>query len=267
MAADIVQANRPEKIEACSRAPLHLLVLNEQGVRSDGETIIEGLPRSTLKDLRRKLTFVPAGHGYREWRIPRGPTRVTYFHIDTAKFQPPLEPAVAEISFAPRVFFEDTALWLTATKLKALIENAGAEERLYLEAIALVLIHEIMRLGGRRAAAELPARGGLAAWQQRIAVEYIEANVSEEISLTMLAKLARLSPHHFCRAFKQSFGIPPHRYHRNRRIENAKRLLALPALSITEIGLNIGYSETSAFTAAFRRATGLTPTGYRQILA
>lgn len=110
------------------------------------------------------------------------------------------------------------------------------------------------------------AQGGLAAWQTRAATEYIEANVAKEISLITLARLVRLSPHHFCRAFKQTFGTPPLRYHKHRRIESAKRLLAAPSLSVTEIGLNVGYSETSAFSAAFRKATGLTPTAYRHRL-
>ena len=68
------------------------------------------------------------------------------------------------------------------------------------------------------------------------------------------------------RGFKQSFGMPPHRYHTSRRIERAKILLADPALSVTEIGLTAGFSETGSFSAAFRKATGLTPTGFRSLL-
>jgi AraC family transcriptional regulator len=75
-----------------------------------------------------------------------------------------------------------------------------------------------------------------------------------------------LSPYYFCRAFKQSLGMPPHRYHNSRRIEHAKTLLAKPELSVTEIGLTVGFSETSSFTAAFRKATGQTPTGYHRSL-
>src|SRR3981081_4328916 len=62
MAAEIVQATRPEKIEFRFRAPLHLLAVHEQGIRRDGETFVDGLPRSKLRDVRRKLTFAPAGH-------------------------------------------------------------------------------------------------------------------------------------------------------------------------------------------------------------
>ena len=114
-------------------------------------------------------------------------------------------------------------------------------------------------------AREALAKGGLAAWQQRTVTAYIEEHIAEPISLATLSRLVRLSPYYFCRAFKQSLGLPPHRYHSNRRIERAKRLLAEPAPSVTEIGRIVGYSETSSFTAAFHKATGFTPTAYRRI--
>jgi AraC family transcriptional regulator len=62
-------------------------------------------------------------------------------------------------------------------------------------------------------------RGGLASWQQKKVVDYIGDQLDKEISLRDLAALAQLSPFHFARAFKQSFGEPPHRYHMARRIE------------------------------------------------
>jgi AraC-like DNA-binding protein len=109
-------------------------------------------------------------------------------------------------------------------------------------------------------------RGGLAAWQQRIVVTYIEEHLAEPISLATLAQLVRLSSYHFSHAFKQSFGTPPHRYHNGRRIERAKTLLAEPAPSVTKIGLILGFSQTSSFTATFRKTTGLTPTAYHRSL-
>jgi AraC family transcriptional regulator len=51
------------------------------------------------------------------------------------------------------------------------------------------------------------------------------------------------------------------------RIEHAKTLLAKPAPSVTAIGLRVGFSETSSFSAAFRKATGQTPTAYHRSLA
>ena len=73
-----------------------------------------------------------------------------------------------------------------------------------------------------------------------------------------------LSTFHFARAFKRTFGQPPHRYYVSRRIEGAKALLAARGHSVTDVALALGFSETSAFASAFRKATGLTPSEYRR---
>jgi AraC family transcriptional regulator len=268
MAAEIVQATRPEKIEFRFRAPLHLLAVYDQGIRSNGETFVDGLPRSKLRDVRRKLTFVPAGHVYHdEWQEPRVLTRVLYLYFDPARMPTNHETNVVPAILAARLFFEDATLSDTALKLKRAIERAGANSSPYLEALGTVLAHELIRLNAGPPRIEVPTRGGLAAWQQRVITTYIEEHLAEQISLTTLAGLVSLSPYHFCRAFRQSFGTPPHRYHSSHRIERAKTLLVESASSVTEVGLAVGFRETSSFTTAFRKATGQTPTAYRRSLA
>ncbi len=267
LTAEVVQATRRERMEFRFRAPVHLLAIYDQGSRSDGETHIEGLPRSTLRDVRRKLTFVPAGHGYREWQEPRVLTRVVYFYFDPAKMptHPKMDGVLAPL--APRLFFEDATLSDTTLKLKSVIESAGADGSPYFEALGSVLAHELVRLNAGVPRLENPEQGGLAAWQRRMVGAYIEEHLAEQISLDTLAQLIGLSPYYFCRTFKQSFGMPPHRYHTSRRIEHAKTLLARPASTVTDVGLSVGFSDTSAFTAAFHKAAGLTPTAYRRGLA
>jgi AraC family transcriptional regulator len=265
MAAEMVQATTREKLAFRFHAPLHLLVAWEQAVRSDGESFVEGLPRSRLRDVRRKLTFVPADHEYSEWGEPRVLTRVMHFYFDP-DWMPTFPETAGFPSLAPRLFFEDHTLWNTALKLNRLIENSGSESSLYIHALGTVLAHELVRQNAGAPRLEASLRGGLAGWQQRTVVDYIEEHLADQISLSTLAQLARLSPYYFCRAFKQSFGMPPHRYHNSRRIEHAKMLLAKPASSVTDIGLTLGFSETSSFTAAFHRSTGFTPTAYRRSL-
>jgi AraC family transcriptional regulator len=108
------------------------------------------------------------------------------------------------------------------------------------------------------------ARGGLTARQQRRIAEFIEAHLAEDLPLATLARLAGLSAYHFARAFKQSFGAPPHRYHTGRRIERAKTLLQTSSRSVTEVALAVGFAETSSFSAAFRKITGRAPSNYRR---
>ena len=228
---------------------------------------MEGLPRSTLRNLERKLTFVPAGHEYHESHEPQGRTmRLMHFYFDPSKLKIDLELAVTNMSSAPRLLFEDATLWHTALKLKAFAESPTSGDRFYFETLGTLLVHEIVRLNCGVPSIQPQVRGGLAPWQQRIVTAYIEEHLKERVSLATLAQLIRLSPWHFSRAFKHSLGAPPHRYQTNRRMEHAKLLLAERAVSVTEIGLTLGFSSPNAFATAFRKATGLTPTDYRRSL-
>src|SRR5260221_4526940 len=262
--ADNVRITRRETFEDAFHARRHLLIAYERAERHDGETLIEGLPKSTLREFNCKLSFVPAGHRFYGWQTPRVLTRVTYFYIDLLDrlFDPGSGIACPAIS--PRLFFFDQAVWDTALKLKAEVGNSDPWSREYAEALSLVLMHEIMRLERAPSSAATPRRGGLPVWQQKRVVEFIEEHRAEDISLAALAELADLSLYHFARAFTQSFGVPPHRYHMARRMDQARGLLQKSALSVTQIGIRIGFRETSSFTRAFRRFTGLAPTEYRR---
>ena len=264
MAVETVNLTRHGRIRTHFQAPLHLLALFEAGSRADGETFVEGLPRSALRNYKRKFIFVPADHEYVDWQETSSLPRMAFFYFDPAAF--PLEGgrASADRSLSPQLFFEDAALWDTAVKLKTLLDSARSCDRGYCEALGAVLAHELVRFTSGSRRLERPVRGGLAAWQQRLVTNHIEEHLTEQISLAELGQLVRLSPYHFCRAFKQSFGTPPHRFHLRRRIERAKELLANRTLSVTDVGFAIGFSGTSAFTMSFRKVSGMTPTEYRR---
>ena len=104
------------------------------------------------------------------------------------------------------------------------------------------------------------ARSGLAAWQQLVLPAYIQKHIAESITVRALARFVYVSSHRFSRAFKTSFGMPPGRYVIEQRIERAKALLAGSAWSVSEIGLALGFSQTSSFSRAFRRITKISPT-------
>ena len=257
--AESIHAPLGRTIELEFQGPVHLLVMYNEGVRRDGETSVDGFAPSKIRNLTKKLTFVPAGCGYREWLETAASTRLTFLYLD-----PTVLRNDGETDYAARVHFEDSVVWETAVKLKRAIENGQAKRTRYLSALSSVLAIELSRCDDNAARDTALNRGGLACWQERAVVGYIEEHLGAQIGLSTLAQLARLSQHHFCRAFKQSFGIPPHQYHVQRRIEQAKLLLADRSISITDIGFTLGYSQTSSFSVAFRKNTGWTPSEYRR---
>ena len=269
---DLVQVEQMELIRHASfdyefKGPRHLLIASERAERYDGETLIDGLPRSNRREWNRRMTFIPAGHRFYGWQKPRSLLRCTFIHVDPLSSLLCSELRFAELDFRPRLFFFDADVWATALKLKAQLQYPCRSQKAYVEALGIALAHELTRLNEAGSALASETRGGLPGWQQKKVAQYIEEHLANEISLLSLAQLVRLSPFHFSRAFKQSFGMPPHRYLTWQRIERAKALLGERKLSVTEIGLDVGFSETSSFTAAFRKLTGETPTAYRRSLA
>jgi AraC family transcriptional regulator len=246
------------KIEFGFQGPRHLLAMYNEGVRKGGETSIDGLPSSSLRSLAHRLTFVPAGCGFRERHETAASTCLTFLYLDPAALQRPDDGYLL-----PRICFENAVVWDSASKLRSTIESNQDKSPSYLAALSDVLGHELSCVG--ETIVRPPAvKGGLASWQKRVVVDYIEEHLGEQICLPRLAELARLSLHHFCRAFKQSFGIPAHQYQVNRRMEIAKLLLADPAASVTDVALSLGYAQTSSFSSAFRKTTGWTPSLYRR---
>ena len=259
---EMVAVTQREPFDYTFKSSQHLLIASEHSERDDGETSVEGLPKSTLHSLSGKLTFVPAGHEFHGWQHPRVLTRASYFYIDPEG--PLLDESIhfADIEFRPRLFFFDAELWRLTAKLRGEAKG-GARLTHYGEALSVLLAHELVKLNDESAPRQKMARGGLSGWQQTRVADFIDAHLADDLRLSTLAGLIDLSPYHFARAFKQSFGQSPHRYHVGRRIERAKTLLVEPARSITGIALAVGFAETSSFSAAFRKTTGLSPSAYR----
>jgi AraC-like DNA-binding protein len=98
-------------------------------------------------------------------------------------------------------------------------------------------------------------------------IEYIHANVSGNISLADMAKIAEVTPHHFASLFTKATGLSPHQYVLRVRIEHAKSHLKDDTLSIAHISRLVGFRTQEHFTKVFRRVVGITPTEFRKELA
>ena len=95
------------------------------------------------------------------------------------------------------------------------------------------------------------------------AKDRIDAASHEAWPVTRLARVSRISAAHFARAFKQAFGVPPHRYLLTRRIERAITLLRDSDAAITEIAFQTGWESLGTFGRTFRDVTGESPSAIR----
>ena len=107
-------------------------------------------------------------------------------------------------------------------------------------------------------------RGGLSPWQIRKVTSHIEANLDRSIRNEELAALVRLNPSHFGRAFRNSFGEPPHEYLIRRRVERAQGLMLSTNAPLSEIALDCGMADQAHLSRLFRRIVGESPRAWRR---
>jgi transcriptional regulator GlxA family with amidase domain len=96
------------------------------------------------------------------------------------------------------------------------------------------------------------------------AKDRIDAASHEQWPVHRLARVSGVSEAHFARAFRDAFGVPPHRYLLTRRIERAKALLRDTELPITDIAFQTGWDSLGTFGRTFRDITGESPSVLRK---
>jgi AraC-like DNA-binding protein len=95
------------------------------------------------------------------------------------------------------------------------------------------------------------------------AKDLVDARYREPLDVATLARAAHLSPAHFSREFRRTFGITPHQYLLTRRLERAAALLRYTERSVAWICAAVGLKSVGSFTTSFGRAYGMSPTDYR----
>jgi transcriptional regulator GlxA family with amidase domain len=109
------------------------------------------------------------------------------------------------------------------------------------------------------------ARSGcLAPWQERKVQRYIDENLESAITVGDLAAFVSLSPTHFSRAFRRSFGAPPHAYIIKMRIDRARSLMLTTTENLSQIAFACGLSDLAHLCRCFRQVTGATPAAWRR---
>src|SRR6202012_246871 len=128
------------------------------------------------------------------------------------------------------------------------------EDRLFGEClITSLLAAAVQNITGRISERQV---SGLVPWQLRIAREYLQEHLAEQVSLEELANLTKLSLSRFARGFKASTGLPPYKWLLKERIQRAQALMAATATPIAAVAKMVGFADQSHFTKAFRRGTG-----------
>jgi AraC family transcriptional regulator len=209
------------------------------------------------------------------WIVPRstrhtgtfqGPHGGLVLAIENSQFERHIGVLMhgGRIELGPQFNVRDSQLEHLLRGLLAVAQDGSRADAL----VGDLLVNAIcIRLAKRYAVSKLnlaPRRGGLPVPRLKRVLDYVDANLDNNITLSSLAGAANMSLYYFATLFRQSMGLSPHRYVLQQRIERAAGLLRDTKLSVLEVSLHLGFEHQNNFSRAFRRVTGVSPTHFRQ---
>ncbi len=170
----------------------------------------------------------------------------------------------AHLSMVEHSGFQDPLLTQIGLALWRELGQPAPAGKLYAQTAAQMLaVHLLRYYTAVGSAIEEPSQGLTHQQVQRV-LDFVQAHLSQELSLEALAQQIGLSPYHFARLFRQTTGESPHQFVLRQRIERAQRLLQERDVSLAHVAGASGFANQSHLTQAFKRHLGLTPQAYRE---
>ncbi|TWB57721.1 AraC family transcriptional regulator [Rhizobium sp. ERR 922] len=244
-----------------ARDPRLFILLEQRGA---GKTNVRPSPRAQaqLQDYSSgRISYIPAGMEL--WVDMAGVEFVRHLdiHFDAEIISQRLMEHIDPARLGrPQLHFNDPRIMALAELIAAECENPEPLHDLYGDGLTLSLLINVLQLRGTQPR----KRSGLATWQLRRAVDYIEENCTRAIRLEELAELTGLSQSHFSHAFKASTGLPPHQWQTQARLEKAKQLLLNSEMPLTTVAVETGFADQAHFTRVFRKNVGAAPASWKR---
>jgi AraC family transcriptional regulator len=169
-----------------------------------------------------------------------------------------LDHAPAEFGRQPALNADPTMHWL-ASAMRREAEGGAKTGRLHAESLSLALLSYVIDC---MPASRLRVSGAFSDAQCRKLAQHIRERLGEDLSLVDLATFTGIGPRHFSRLFRKAFGVTPHRYILNQRLDEGARRLSNSSLDIAEIALSLGFASQSHFATAFHKRFAQSPRRY-----
>jgi AraC family transcriptional regulator len=150
--------------------------------------------------------------------------------------------------------------------VEEMVREGDTSCSLLADSISHAIANRLVVLNARKRNATCAVERQLSTRSVRSVRDFVEANISDCITLDDLAAICGVSPEYFIRVFKSSLGVSPHRYVVGVRIHHAKLLLTDPNIGLAEVARQCGFAHQQHFTNTFRRMTGLSPGAYRRAM-
>ncbi|WP_213804308.1 AraC family transcriptional regulator [Granulicella sp. dw_53] len=180
-----------------------------------------------------------------------------------------IKKILLEADYQPEPFvrrtIQDSKMQRLILLLMEEIESGAPSGRLYAESLAHALAVRFILSGiPSRKKGDLYSGSSLPKHSLRRVLEFIDQDVSAELSLEALANESGYSRGHFLRMFHRATGMTPHQYVIKKRVDYAMALLKQRESRLADIATACGFSSQAHLTRTFYEHTGVTPGEYRR---
>ena len=268
---DLLNFEKQNSMELEIRSPLHSVILLIDGLSKGCEWSDERQSGRSSFLAPNTVMFNPAQNYLRvRANILQNRCHMLLLAIQPGvmKWRDDLEIDLAAVRFRQQIGLNDEQATKTLLAIEQELEAPGLYGAFCIEALLFLLLTRLIRRVSNLAEASEPtyAKGGLPNWRLKRAIGLLENEVAKKPTLAEVARVIGLHPTSFCRAFKRSTGLSPHRYILAHRVNRAKEMMKDQRLSLTEIALDCGFSGSSQFSVVFRRIAGMAPREFRRAL-
>lgn len=173
-------------------------------------------------------------------------------------------PGQLDAKTGPIYGVHDAHIMDLGTRLKLQAESGAPFGPSYAQGLSIALSAYIAQRFNPQTFNE-PAVTSLSVSQRALLLDHIERNLGSELGIVDLSGLLGYTPDHFSRLFRRAFGITPHRYITQRRVEKAKSMLRDTQQTLANVALACGFSSQAHLNVIFKRFAGTTPGDYRRL--
>ena len=174
-------------------------------------------------------------------------------------------PRVEALNRPPTIEHRDETMFGLVHALSSVLGRPREANRLFTDHVfSAMTIHLATAYGGFDVNTLAGRAGGLSPRQARRVMDRLRADLTNDLGLSELASLCGVSRSYFARAFKQTTGLPPHRWLLMHRVKRAKELLKRTNKPISEIAHECGFADQSHLTRVFSKMVQLSPGAWRR---
>lgn len=179
---------------------------------------------------------------------------VIFFGFDPLTLNQAIEQPLELI---PQFALNDPLVHQIGLSLKLVLKRDSCVSRLYGESLTnTLMVHLAEHYSTRRIIVQEYTTDRS---RFRSVIDYIHAHLDQDLGLSELAAIAKMSPHYFSQLFKQAIGVTPHQFVIRARVERAKELLVKGERSIAEVAKQVGFVDQSHLHRHCKKLLGVTP--------